>query len=237
MDGLTDEFELGDSVAVENGVEHPDLDYDISGWQGRVIDVDTGDEPFGTLIGVEWDSLTLQNMPRDLIEDADQAGIDWTQAYLLPEALLPVQPRDSEEDVTRVSTALSQRYETAGYEGEESATEREARTQRTAQLLSGIDEKGSLQRWADYLYENLQFPFNVTVATFLEQGPMQQGDRGQVEAISLVDDSHGIIVRIAHDGDEYDLPLATLEVDAETSVNHQLVTDYSFWWDAREGTE
>jgi hypothetical protein len=231
MDSLNDNFELGDSVVVDDEVDHPDLDYDISGWQGRVIDVEFGDEVFGTLIGVEWDSITLRNLPREFIEEADEAGIDWTQAYLLPEALIATQPRDEQDDVTRVSEALSDRYETAGYGDEETGEEREARSQRIAGIVAGAESDEALKRWSDHLEDNLTFPFTARVRSFQEQGPLQEGDLGRVDGISLVDEAHGIIVRITHNGEAYDLPLSALSVEGEPSSNFQLVDDYSAWWD------
>lgn len=231
MNSLNDNFELGDSVVVIDGVEHPDLDFDISGWQGRVFDVEVGDEVFGALIGVEWDSITLRNMPRAFIKEADEAGIDWTQAYLLPESLMAAQPRDEEEDVTRVSTALSERYETAGYGDEESGEEVQARLQRVATILAGAEGIEALERWADYLEDNLDFPFLVRVRAFQEQGPLQEGERGRIDGISLVDDEHGIIVRITHRGEEYDIPLSALSVEGSPSPNSLLVDDYSAWWE------
>ena len=57
-------FKIGDSVAVKSGVTDPDFGFDISGWQGRIQEVDST----GTVF-IRWDSLTLNQMGLDLTRD------------------------------------------------------------------------------------------------------------------------------------------------------------------------
>ncbi len=49
-------FKTGESVAVKSGVNDPDFEFDISGWQGRVQEVDNT----GTVF-IRWDSLTVKS--------------------------------------------------------------------------------------------------------------------------------------------------------------------------------
>ena len=60
-------FNVGDSVVVKEGTLDPDYGNDISGWQGRIYGIDDSnyDDP---LISIEWDSVTLKNMPRSVID-------------------------------------------------------------------------------------------------------------------------------------------------------------------------
>jgi hypothetical protein len=63
MEELACGLNLGDSVMVKSGVRDIDLDYDMSGWQGWVIDIEVieGRPPLVTLV---WDSITLNSLPR-----------------------------------------------------------------------------------------------------------------------------------------------------------------------------
>ena len=79
------QFKEGYSVVVKKGTSDPDNEeYDIGGWQGRIIHIeDEGDGP--SLIRIEWDSITLKNMPhvfkelqglRDLLNAVQLLHID-----------------------------------------------------------------------------------------------------------------------------------------------------------------
>jgi hypothetical protein len=52
-------LEVGDSVKVKEGVDDPDSNVDISGWQGRILGIgeDENGQPW---ILVAWDSHTLK---------------------------------------------------------------------------------------------------------------------------------------------------------------------------------
>jgi hypothetical protein len=60
-------------VSVKSSVIDPDFGFDLGGWEGR-IDKISGD---GGIICVEWDSITLGNMPESIISECEERGIDW----------------------------------------------------------------------------------------------------------------------------------------------------------------
>ena len=67
-------YRKGQVVKVKDGVLCPDgPDFDLSGWQGRVIDIDEDDE--GPTVGMEWDSVTLKEIPKSYIENSEQEGV------------------------------------------------------------------------------------------------------------------------------------------------------------------
>lgn len=220
------EFELGDSVIVRDEVQDPDFDEDISGWQGRVVEI-TPHPTFGTLVCVEWDSITLKNMPSYLIEESEVEGLDWTRTYLVPEELVPVEPRDSISDVTEMASALADQYQWA-YLGRQGM-----RIQAVLEDVDEDDPSAVFAAWANYLEENLTFPFEAEVAEYQERGPLQEGDRFWVHRISLVDDSYGIIVAGQDPRRSYDFPLCDLDVVDEDSANYQVVDDYATWFSNR----
>jgi hypothetical protein len=59
------DFKVGDSVIVKQGVLDPDLGTDIGGWQGRIAEI----EQQSNLIGIDWDSLILGNIPDSAIDN------------------------------------------------------------------------------------------------------------------------------------------------------------------------
>ena len=70
-------LEVGDSVRVKDGYEDPDNpDWNIAGWQGRLIEIIEVNPP---MILVEWDSITLKNMPASIIEECEEEGLEWAE--------------------------------------------------------------------------------------------------------------------------------------------------------------
>ncbi len=92
------DFKVGDSVIVKQGVLDPDFGTDIGGWQGRIVTI----ERQSNLIGIEWDSITLKNIPSSVIDQCELENLDWAQMYLSSTDVELTQPRDTEEDVAAI---------------------------------------------------------------------------------------------------------------------------------------
>ncbi len=101
-------FSVGDSVMVKEGTFDPDYGNEMSGWQGRIyaIDDSNGDDP---LISIEWDSITLKNIPRSVIKDCEKDGLIWSSMDLSASELEPAKPRDRQEDVDEVLEMTSEK--------------------------------------------------------------------------------------------------------------------------------
>lgn len=99
-------FKIGDSVVVKAEVKDPDLEIKIGGWQGRISEIVTKDN----LICVNWDSLTLKQMPAEIIEECEQEGLDWQKMFLYPEEIELTHPRDREKDVEECIENLKKKY-------------------------------------------------------------------------------------------------------------------------------
>jgi hypothetical protein len=217
------DIKIGDSVVVKPGVTDPDLDIDIGGWQGRVLDIQAGGGDI-TLVHIQWDSLTLKGMPDSVIEQCEEQGLGWTEMFLDIREVEAAIPRDSEADVDRVADALSDRFPWS-YLGEQG--------RRIRQVLMGVDtddDMGMLNVWEEYLEENLSFPFEAEVDEYQERGPLQASDRLKVTGIGLVDDLYGIIVDLRRGRRKYAFPLCDLRVIDELSPNYQIVDDYRTWF-------
>jgi hypothetical protein len=104
------DLEIGDSVAVKPGVPDPDTGQDIGGWQGRITDINPGEEQGSVFVSIEWDSLTLKNTPAWVIEQCAKDGLDWAVMNLDIREVEPATPRDQPEDVVKARGQISQRY-------------------------------------------------------------------------------------------------------------------------------
>lgn len=215
-------FAEGDSVVVRDGVEHPELGTDLSGWQGWIMET-IDDETYGEVLVVVWDSQTLAQTSQAYRDAAEEAGVDFTQTPLARVALLPAAPRDRPGDASEVAAELDEAFDW-DYLGEQG--------QRIRELIQGAaDNREAFQRWVGHLAQNLEFPFAAEVANFRAQGPLQEGDVVEVRRISLVDDRHGLIVGVRFRSQQYDIPLVDLEAIDEMSANARHIDDYIAWWD------
>jgi len=89
------QFEVGDSVAIKPGerLTGPEVDVAISGWQGRVTDIDEEGQLY-----LLWDSDTLRQMPDWLVAKMIEEGVDWTGLIVHPETVRPAAERDKPDD-------------------------------------------------------------------------------------------------------------------------------------------
>ena len=93
---------VGESVVVKSGILDPDFGIDISGWQGRIEEVDDGDTVF-----IRWDSITLRGLRMDMIIRCENENLDWQVMTLDKDEIELSTARDSEADVDRVASKLS----------------------------------------------------------------------------------------------------------------------------------
>lgn len=170
------DFEVGDSVSVREGVTDPESGLDMSGWQGRVVEIREGNEG-RPLICIAWDSHTLHNMPESYLEESELEELDWRQFCLWDTDIEPAERRDTTEDVDRVVEEIEVRVHWLDI-GEPG--------RRIRQVLSGVrGEMEQLRAWERYLEEKLTFPFEAEVSEYQEETPLRQGDRVRVWEISV----------------------------------------------------
>ena len=218
--------DVGDSVAVKPGIADPDLGVDIGGWQGRLVDITLSDD--GTpMVEIQWDSITLKNMPDSAIARCEELGLGWTDIILTADEVEPAITRDTESDVARVAAELATEF-AWDYLGEPG--------RRIGKVLAGVDKDdimALLRALAAYMEENLLFPFEADVDEHQSRGPLQVRDRVKVTGIALVDDLYGVIVDLRRGRRKYAFHLCALEVVDERSPNYQIVDDYRVWFSNR----
>ncbi len=215
-------LEVGDSVRVKDGYEDPDNpDWNIAGWQGRLIEIIEVNPP---MILVEWDSITLKNMPASIIEECEEEGLEWAEYQFFPTDVERATARDTQADVKEIKYKLQAQFSWVSL-GEEG--------RRIQQVLAGLDLDDDfevLHAWEDYLTEKLTFPFEAVIAEFQEYGPLHHGDKVRVYGIADVDEHYGLIAKSRYKGTSYHLPLADLAARDKASLNYQPLSDYSVWF-------
>lgn len=95
------EINVGDSVGVKSGILDPDFGTDISGWQGRIEEIDDGETVF-----IRWDSITLREMGLDVAIQCENENLDWEVMTLDMTEIEEATARDSKADVVRTANQL-----------------------------------------------------------------------------------------------------------------------------------
>jgi hypothetical protein len=212
-------LKVGNSIIVKSGIKDPDLDTDISGWQGRIAEINDD------TICINWDSLTLKAMPASLIKKCEENGWEWGQMYLLESDIALAQPRDTVKDVERAVDEIGDTSAWFGL-GEEG--------ERIQKVLSGIsldDTESALEAWKRYLDSKLKFPIKATVVELLERGPLEIGDKLIIHGLhEFIDERAGILATVVYNKTDYDFPLADLEASDKRSENYQPIKDYVIWY-------
>ncbi|MCI5137437.1 MAG: hypothetical protein D3922_03265 [Candidatus Electrothrix sp. AR1] len=180
-------FQLNDSVVVKAGVKDPDTEMDIGGWQGRVTKIEEDN-----LLCVDWDSLTLKNIPDSYITTCEEEGFGWNQYYTYATDVEKTEPRDTEDDVDEMIDILNGKHawDHLGKEGE-------GIKEVLREIASDDDDEAALEAWDKHLRLVLTFPFQAEVKELQERGPLRVGDRITVEKIdAYIDDLRGIFVKV-----------------------------------------
>ncbi|MBN2648349.1 MAG: hypothetical protein JXR50_01260 [Prolixibacteraceae bacterium] len=218
-------LKIGDSVVVRQGVKEPDLEeFEIGGWQGRVVEIDTNSDKDNVLITIEWDSLTLIQMPSDYIEQSEIDGFDWSSMVLYDSDLEKSASIDRKENVRKVQDKISEKYHwvSLGQEG-----------LRISMILDGVDphnEMKCLQRWVEHLDKELTFPIQAIVSESDDDWLIKSGDKVLIKALPHIVDMYGVIASIKLNGKKYEFPLCDLEVIDKALTDFQLIDDYRIWF-------
>ena len=214
-------FQIGDSVVVKAGVQDPETDMDIGGWQGRVAEKIEENE----LLCIDWDSLTLKNIPDSYITECELEGFGWSQYYTYAADVEKTEPRDTEDDVAELIGILEDKHAWDHLEEEGEGI------RKVLQDVPSDDEEAALAAWDKHLRQVLTFPFQAEVKEFQERGPVRTGDILTVEEIDdYIDDLRGIFVNVKKKRSRYVFPLADLEATDTKGSNFQPLKDYVVWF-------
>ena len=211
---------IGESVVVKPGVTDPDTGGNIGGWQGRISAILDEAE----ILTIQWDSLTLKSIPPAHIAWSEEEGLSWSEMNLSLDEVEPATARDTEGDVAAALKELESQTSWLYLGGEQGK-----RIQAIANRAAGHNELAVFRAWHAYLEEHLVFPFAATVMEY-QRGPVHQGARVSVLAITFLDETYGTIVAVKHKNGVNELPLCDLKAMDAVAETRQLVEDYAMWF-------
>jgi hypothetical protein len=221
-------FKNGDSVIVNQGVKEPDFEeFELSGWKGRIIEIDDKSNKDNILITIEWDSITLKLIPSDYIEKSEIEGHDWSRMILYESDLEMSAPADKKGDVKKIKDELLNKYHWASF-GEEGL--------RISKILQDINPKNEmkcLKKWVEHLDKELTFPVKAIVSESEDNWLIKSRDKVVINSLPHIVDMYGIIASIRLNGKKYEFPLCDLEVIDKTMPDYQLIKDYCIWFSNR----
>lgn len=216
-------LKLQDSIIVKKGIKEPDFEFEIGGWQGRVVEIDTISNTNNTLITIEWDSITLKKIPSDYIEDSEIEDLDWQNMVLYESELEKTEPRDNITDVEETQSLLSTKYYWASF-GDEG--------KRISKILNNTnpnDEIECYEKWKEHLKKKISFPISAIVSDS-ENSFIKNGDKVLIKSLEDIFEMYGITASIIFNGEKYYFPLCDLEVIDEKKEVFQLIDDYRTWF-------
>jgi hypothetical protein len=176
------------------------------------------------LISIDWDGVTLKNIPDSVIDQCEEEGLNWTRMDLTPMEVESTQPRDTEEDVAAIIEQIESQHRWS-YLGEEGKG-----IQAVLADVDPDDEMAALVAWEEHLQKVLSFPFEAVVDEFQERGPLRVGDKVTVESLADVVEPYGLLVKIKHERRQDDFPLCDLEATEHNSSNYRFVREYVVWF-------
>lgn len=213
-------FAIGAAVVVKAGLKEVETGFDMSGWQGRVSDVD--DE--NNLLTIEWDSITLRALPPAYIEQSEENGYGWEQYFLAPTDVTLTTVRDTEADVAAALVELQRLYTWVALGPEGKAI------QAVLKEVDPADTVAAINTWEKHLHAVLRFPFKAVIAEFQEHGRLQAGDQVQVRKLAESNERYGLLVEIQSQHGIALFPLCDLEVANHKSSNYEHVQHYAVWY-------
>lgn len=214
-------FKKGDIVKVKQGVIDPDFGDDIGGWQGEITDVADSD------VCIDLDSISISECPDEYIRKCEEDGLDWEKIYLSVEDVEPAISRDTTADLhrTREEIRIKHQWDHLG--------ESSKRMYEVLKDINTTDEDAVMDAWEQYLSKKLSFPFDAEISEYLNNVPVQQGDKIRAHGIIGSDVLSGILIQLRSGEKVFQFPLCDTEVLDEKSYNCEIVHDYKVWFDNR----
>lgn len=221
-------LKTGDSAIVNQGMKEPEFEeFEIGGWQGRVVEIDYESNKVHVLIIIEWDSLTLKQIPPKYIQQSEMEELDWQRMNLHESDLNKTTPRDRVENVKKVQEKLSDKYYWFSY-GKEGV-----RISKVLGKTNRHDEMKCLEKWDKHLDKHLSYPVQAIVSEEADDWVIKSGTALKIMSITNYVDMYGIIVKVKVGRETYDMALCEIEVLDKKSMDHRLINDYLVWFGDR----
>ncbi len=215
------EFEVGQTIRVKDGIKDRDFNMEMTDWHGRILELD----PDNKMMLIGFDSITLRNTPIEYIETCEEEGLSWYRYNIGYDDVSLATARDTEADVSAVIDELKDEvaWSFLGPGGNEINT-----------ILAGTDrtdESAQLQAWYNHLEAVLTFPIKAVVAEWQPpSAPVKSGDKVRILGLVDIHQPYGILVRIRRKFSSLTVPLCDLEVLDKQSVHFEPISLYALWY-------
>ena len=104
------DFKTSDSVRVKSGVKcHGYESLCIEDWRGRIKQI-TATKKYDMLVEIEWDSITLLDMPVDFIKHCEDNELEFGCMFLEPDEIEIASKRDTKADVAKITKKIAHDY-------------------------------------------------------------------------------------------------------------------------------
>jgi hypothetical protein len=249
-------FKKGDSVKVKKDtVVEGFEDMDFTGWQGWVVAYFEDEVDDEKELTVDWDSITLQNLPKEYIEKNINDDFDFDSMILAENTLEKVSERDKISDRIKVIEEIEEKYDylfdiSEGFHPEESFF---------IELFesNNIDVNPvNLRKYLAYIKENLEIPCVLSgiesMGTFgweerfdfgygekeqyEEQRKKRPSYRDTYELVSFLEkeiaDYNAIKVKVKRISDkkQFTIGLNELKPIDKTTENYAILDTYVKWY-------
>ncbi len=185
-------MKVGDVVKIKDGNIDPDTGMKLDGFIGRIKEYLASN-----LVNIEWDSVSLQNLPDTYIRSAIHGGCDYLTYNIESKDLELCVARDMPADVIKAVRRLGEKWDKVESFGG------------LAEVMEEIEEEG----WDNFLTEAIDFPFKATY--FGSFKGVKRTDIVKVHRVHSEDDHYGILMNCKVGRITYHLPLCELDVDGD----------------------
>ncbi len=209
----------GDCVKVKPNIMDPDTGkYNLGGWQGRVTEIHEEAEE-EKIITIQWDSQTLQSIPKNFIRECMEDGFAYEEMNLGESELELTDPRDYVPDRKEVMQAIDD--ENAWFElGEQG--------QRIKHVVDACkDDFAMMDYWFEHLENNLEFPIRVKYIGDSNQS-LRQGAEIILNGLADADDFYGVIGSGRYDRRSVQVLLCDVQILEGKKT--EALEDYIVWF-------
>ncbi len=215
---------IGDSVVVNQGVKDPDSKKDIGGRFGRIFGLSDDD-----IVTIQWDIITLRNLPSQEIEKFEKKGMDWSEINLEKNEITKAKPRDTIEDAEKEKDRLESMYYWTDFGAQGKRIKNVIMTAKSDDVLD------IYEAWKKHFEKSLVFPFEGIVYDWDKRKPFKDEDEINVLAISdsEIDEMYGVFASVKKKSGAIDFPFCAIEPIRKQSQNGQVLDDYSVWFSNR----
>lgn len=213
-------YQPDQTVVIKKAISHHLLrKVKLKGCVGRIIGIDYNEN--GQLeYEVSLDSVSLQQLPKEIFEKSINIGYDFQDVDVLEKDLAACEPRDSEADSFATYRSLYHQYNWAHLSA--------AQSERLQKILLADPAKSDNDNWRNHLVNQVKYPFNVLTRGILEGG-LPPNEKITVTGAVGMNDDVGIVMSIKMGKQRGTYPLLDLYTKNKKSPVFYLLEDYAEW--------